>query len=223
MRAMVKPRTRLQVGVSVRASQLSTMTRVGVRTRARTSVSKRDSASRIGSCYCRRATTARNWLFGADWRGSSQCNQAADAARTCESRRTLRWLCCETLRCGAARSAARRTVCGCAWIAATLAAAGGRGCPPWAAATHVTTTSPPARSTAPSASMLCPSSCTAKPATESARPATVTYCPRLHGSRRCGKRCPRSRCCRRAARRASTARRVASGPPAHWAAPASPT
>ena len=63
MRAMVKPRTRLQVGVSVRASQLSTMTRVGVRTRARTSVSKMDRASRIASCYCRRATTARNCFF----------------------------------------------------------------------------------------------------------------------------------------------------------------
>ena len=42
MRAMVKPRTRLEVGVSVttRASQLSTMTRVGVRTRARINVSR---------------------------------------------------------------------------------------------------------------------------------------------------------------------------------------
>ena len=45
MRAMVKPRTRWEVGVSVRtrASQLSTMTRVGVRTSARTSVSITES------------------------------------------------------------------------------------------------------------------------------------------------------------------------------------
>ena len=42
MRAMVRPRTRLEVGVSVTA-KLRIMTRVGVRTRVRMSVSMRDS------------------------------------------------------------------------------------------------------------------------------------------------------------------------------------
>ena len=84
MRAMVKPRTRLEVGVSVRASQLSTMTRVGVRTRARTSVSKIDSASRIGSCYCRRATTARKLVFaptGAEARNATKLRTLHPPAR----------------------------------------------------------------------------------------------------------------------------------------------
>ena len=46
MRAMVRPRTRLEVGVSV-TTKLRIMTRVGVRTRVRMSVSMRDSGCGI--------------------------------------------------------------------------------------------------------------------------------------------------------------------------------